>query len=120
MAVGLLGGLGGLGAGAAGGGIMGTLSTIGSVLGAISSFIPKDTPDVPMPPPVNLGTATELPSTTYNDTAASAMTEEQRQQMEANEKRRRMILNGQSPDEMDLVGEAAGTPKVKKVTLLGG
>lgn len=117
MAVGLLGGLG---AGAAGGGFMGALSTIGSVLGALSSFIPKDTPDVPMQPQVDLGQATPLPSTTYNDTAASTMTEEQRQQMQANEKRRRMILNGQSPDEMDLVGESAGTPKVKKVTLLGG
>lgn len=108
-------GLGGL---FGGGGLMGGLSMIGSVLSAISSFMPKDTPDVPTPPAVNMGAATPLPEVKPAETPAQMMTEEQKQQMAENEKRRRAILQGEKTE-----GKIAGeldSPATTKKTLLGG
>lgn len=118
--MGFAAGLGGLLGGAAGGGgLLGTLSTIGSVISAISSFIPKDTPDVPMPPPVNLGATTPIPEAQPADTPADILTEDQKQQMADNEKRRRAILQGNQSDESKIAGELSTSAKVTKKTLLG-
>ena len=114
-------GLGGLLGGAeAGGGLMGGLSMLGSVLSAVSSFIPKDTPDVPMPPAVDLGTATPLPSTDSNSTPATNLTDDQKQQLADNAKRRALLLQGHNPDDGTYAGELSAPSKVVKKTLLGG
>lgn len=119
--MGMAAGLGGLMGGGSlfgGGGLMSGLSMIGSLLSTISSFMPKDTPDVPTPPAVNLAPATPLPEVKPAETPAQIMTEEQKQQMAENEKRRRAILMGDKTNGT-VAGELDTQATIKK-TLLGG
>lgn len=88
-----LGGLGGA-AGAAGG--MGGFGMIGSLISAVGSFMGQSTPDVPTPPAVSIAPGTAAPELKPADTPASLLTQDQKDQMQLDEKRRRLLANNKS------------------------
>ena len=112
-------GLGSLfGAGAAGGGLVSAISTIGSLLGAVSSFFPKDTPDVPMQPVVNIPKADPLPAVT---SPSNNLTDAQKLDLADAEKRRRTLLKQKTNTQSNTYAGlgASDAPLVQNTTLLG-
>lgn len=115
MAAGLLGGLGAAG-GAGGFGLFGSiLSAFGSLIGG------GNTPDVPMPAPIVMAPAQAVPEIKDPTPAATLLTQEDRTQIELNDKRRKLIASQTKSDRTNNITQGGATDAIlDKSVVLGG
>lgn len=113
----IFGGL--LGAGGAAGGGFGLF---GSILSAFGSLIGGgSTADVPTPAPVIMQAAQPLPDIKDPVPAATLLSEQDKQQMQLDEKRRKLIATQTKSDTKNNITQGNSDPAIlDKVAILGG
>ncbi len=109
--MGMLAGLGGLFGG-------GGLSAIGSIFSAFSSLMGQQSPDVPMPPPVDTGTPTPTPEIPANPATVLSPSEQTAIGEDAS-RRRAQAQAKTDPYTTKLAGDIQEDPRKKNTTLLG-
>lgn len=107
----MFGGAGGLGS---------ILSTVGSIVGAISSFGGKETPQVPVQPQVQIPAAEPLPAAAQTN-PATLLTESQKLDTQDAQKRRRALLKQKTNAQTTTYAgnQSTSAPMVQNTTLLG-
>jgi len=109
--------LGGL-AGAGGGGF----GLFGSILSAFGSLIGGgNTPDVPMPAPVVMAAQQPLPEIKDPVPAATLLSEQDKQSMQLDEKRRKLIASQTKSDTKNNITQGNSDQAIlDKINILGG
>jgi len=98
----------------------GGFGMIGSLLSAVGSFMGQSTPDVPTPPAVSIAPGTAAPEIKPAETAASLLSQDQKDQMALDEKRRRLIAGQKNSAQANNVTNGqVSNPLLDKPTILG-